>query len=158
MNTISFQIAKALREIHFGNNWTDVNLKDTLNGVTFKEASAKLHSFNTIAVLVFHINYYIDRVLPVLKGEKLIAKDSDAFTHPPLQNENDWQQLVDKTWKQAEEFAGLIEKIPDEKLFETFVSEKYGNYYRNLTGIIEHAHYHLGQIVLIKKILKEEAN
>jgi hypothetical protein len=29
--------------------------------------------------------------------------------------------------------------------------EKYGNYYRNIHGIIEHIHYHLGQIVLIEK-------
>ena len=33
--------------------------------------------------------------------------------------------------------------------------EKYGNYFRNLTGIIEHLHYHLGQIVLIKKLIAE---
>jgi len=33
------------------------------------------------------------------------------------------------------------------------MEEKYGNYYRNFHGIIEHCHYHLGQIVLIKKML-----
>jgi uncharacterized damage-inducible protein DinB len=153
MNTISSQIAKALREVQFGGNWTDVNLKDTLQGVTWQQATTKIQSFNTIAVLVFHINYYIDRVLPVLKGEKLDAKDSDAFSHPPVTNEEEWQQLLDNSWKKAEEFAALIENLPDEKLLETFVNEKYGNYYRNLTGIIEHAHYHLGQIVLLKKIM-----
>ena len=31
--------------------------------------------------------------------------------------------------------------------------EKYGTYYRNFHGLIEHAHYHLGQIVLIKKLV-----
>jgi uncharacterized damage-inducible protein DinB len=153
MNTISSQIAKALREVQFGGNWTDVNLKDTLQGVTWQQATTKIQSFNTIAVLVFHINYYIDRVLPVLKGEKLDAKDSDAFSHPPVTNEEEWQQLLDNSWKKAEEFAALIENLPDEKLLETFVNEKYGNYYRNLTGIIEHAHYHLGQIVLLKKMM-----
>ncbi len=46
-----------------------------------------------------------------------------------------------------------IEQLPESKLWETFSDEKYGNYYRNIHGIIEHSHYHLGQIVLIKKIL-----
>ena len=65
----------------------------------------------------------------------------------------DWEKLLDKTWVDAENFARLIEKSPETKLAETFTDEKYGNYYRNLQGIIEHIHYHLGQIVLIKKIL-----
>lgn len=89
MPSISPLIAKALREVQFGGNWTDVNLKSTLQGVTWQQATTKVQSFNTIAVLVFHINYYIDRVLPVLKGDKLDAKDSDAFSHPPINNEDD---------------------------------------------------------------------
>lgn len=156
MNTISTLIAKHLREVYFGDNWTDVNLKDSLAGVTWQQATTKVSSFNTIAVLVFHINYYIDRVIPVLKGEKLEASDKDAFSHPPIENETDWQNMLDKSWKQMEEFAKLVEQVPDSKLSETFVNEKYGNYFRNLVGITEHAHYHLGQIVLIKKMLNEK--
>ncbi|HAI83731.1 MAG TPA: DUF1572 domain-containing protein, partial [Chitinophagaceae bacterium] len=29
-----------------------------------------------------------------------------------------------------------------------------GTYYRNILGLIEHTHYHLGQIALIKKIIR----
>jgi hypothetical protein len=35
----------------------------------------------------------------------------------------------------------------------TFSQKKYGTYYRNLMGVIEHSHYHLGQISLIRKML-----
>jgi hypothetical protein len=31
------------------------------------------------------------------------------------------------------------------------VEEKYGSVLRNIMGVIEHTHYHLGQIVLLKK-------
>jgi hypothetical protein len=41
----------------------------------------------------------------------------------------------------------------DNKLTESFVEEKYGTYYRNIDAMIEHSYYHLGQIVLLKKIL-----
>ncbi len=61
--------------------------------------------------------------------------------------------MLDKTWTDAETFATLIEQLPEDKLWENFSDKKYGIYYRNLHGIIEHIHYHLGQIVLIKKIL-----
>ena len=65
----------------------------------------------------------------------------------------DWDNLLDKTWTEAENFAILIEQLPEQTLWEPFTDEKYGNYYRNIQGIIEHTHYHLGQIVLIKKLL-----
>ena len=61
--------------------------------------------------------------------------------------------MLDKTWRDAENFAGLVEQLPEHKLWEDFTDKKYGNYYSNIHGIIEHNHYHLGQIVLIKKIL-----
>ena len=55
----------------------------------------------------------------------------------------------------AENFAVLIEQLPENKFAETFIDEKYGNYYRNIHGIIEHNHYHLGQISLIRKLILE---
>ena len=150
---VSEQIAKHLREVHFGGNWTSVNLKETLADVDWQQATTPVYSFNTIATLVYHMNYYVSAVLKVLQGITLESKDKFSFTHPPIQSPEDWQKLLDKTWAEAEAFAALIEKLPENKLGEIFLVEKYGSYYRNLHGIIEHAHYHLGQIVLIKKLL-----
>ena len=149
------QIAKHLRDVHFGGNWTSVNLRDTLAGITWQQATTKVHTFNTIATLVFHANYYVSAVLKVLQGERLNASDKFSFDHPPIHSQQDWENLLTKTWTDAESFAALIEQLPESRIFEDFEDGKYGNYYRNLTGIIEHAHYHLGQIVLIKKILNE---
>ncbi|MDB5205357.1 MAG: hypothetical protein JWR72_432 [Flavisolibacter sp.] len=151
--TLTEQIAKHFREVYFGGNWTSVNLKETLANVTWQQATAQLHSFNTIAALVYHSNYYVSAVLKVLQGEPLNAKDIYSFNHPPIQSAEDWQDLLNKTWTDAEAFAALVEQLPESKLGETFTDEKYGNYYRNIHGIIEHTHYHLGQIVLIKKLL-----
>lgn len=153
MSYITKQIAKQLRDVHLGGNWTAVNLKDTLKDVTWQQATTPVYSFNTIATLVFHMNYYIDVVTKVLHGEPLDAKDEYSFNVPPILSQQDWENLVNKTFTDAENFAVLIEQLPERKLWETFINDKYGYYYRNLTGIIEHYHYHLGQIVLIKKLL-----
>ena len=64
--------------------------------------------------------------------------------------------MLAKTWSDAETLANLIEQLPESRLWEDFSDNKYGNYYRNLHGIIEHCHYHLGQIVLIKKLLQQK--
>ena len=150
------QIAKHFREIHFGGNWTSVNLEESLADVNWQQATTNIYSFNTIAALVFHINYFVSAVLEVLQGEPLNAKDKYSFDHPPIQSREDWEKLLNKTRDDAERFAILVEQLPESKLGETFADEKYGNYYRNIHGIIEHTHYHLGQIVLIKKLLAQK--
>jgi len=147
------QIAKHFREVHFGGNWTSVNLKDSLADVTWQQATTQVYTFNTIAALVYHMNYYVSAVMKVLQGEPLNASDKYSFRLPPILSQEDWEKLLNKTWTDAENFATLIEQLPESKLWEDFSDNKYGNYYRNFHGIIEHVHYHLGQIVLIKKII-----
>ncbi len=153
--TLPQQIAKHFREVHTGGNWTDVNLKDTLAGISWQQANEKVHSLNSIVALVYHINYYIHAVTAVMEGNPLDAHDKFSFNHPAINSEEDWQELLNKTWAEAEHFAKLVEQLPEEKLWQNIAYEKYGNYYRNIHGIIEHTHYHLGQIVLIKKILSQ---
>jgi uncharacterized damage-inducible protein DinB len=150
---LSKNIAKHFREVYFGVNWTSSNLKDNLAGVTWQQATTKVNSFNTIADLVFHMNYYVSAVMKVLQGEPLNASDKYNFDHPPILSQEDWEKLLDRTLTDAENFASLVEQLPEAKLWEIFADEKYGNYYRNIHGIIEHNHYHLGQIVLIKKMV-----
>jgi uncharacterized damage-inducible protein DinB len=150
-------IAKHLRDVHFGGNWTVSNLREHLSDVTWQQAITKVDSFNTIATLTFHINYFIEAALKVLRGKPLDSKDIYSFDHPPINSHEDWQKMLDKTWKDAEDFAALIEQLPESKLWEDFDDKKYGTYYRNFLGIIEHTHYHLGQIVLLKKMLKTSA-
>ncbi len=151
--SLTTEIAGHFRAVYFGENWTSSNLEDNLKGVTWQQATTQIHSLNTIAALVFHMNYFVDAVLKVLRGGPLDAHDKFSFDMPPVRSEEDWQKLLDKTWTDAETFAQLIEQLPENKLWEDFADKKYGNYYRNIHGIIEHNHYHLGQIVLIKKML-----
>ena len=152
--TASAQIAVHLRQVYFGGNWTWTNLKETLQDVTWEEALIKVHDFNTIAVLFYHINYFVAAILPVLQGGELNAHDKFSFDHPPIRSQKDWEDLQTKAWENAELLAGLIEQLPEAQLSEVFVEDKYGNHYRNFLGLIEHTHYHLGQISLIKKLVR----
>lgn len=150
-------IAKHLRTVYFGGNWTASNLKDQVSDLNWEQATTQVHSLNTVATLFFHLHYYVIAVSRVLEGNPLIAKDADSFDVPAITAQAEWETMQEQAWKEAEHFARLIEQLPAERMWEIFSDEKYGNYYRNLNGIIEHIHYHLGQIVLIKKILMEQA-
>jgi hypothetical protein len=150
---LTAHMAKQLRDVHFGGNWVASTLKEHLANVTWEQATTKVYELNTIALLVFHMNYYLNAVSGMLERNELNAKHKYSLEATPVENEQDWQLLLEKTWADAEKFAKLIEGLPEEKLWDTFFDEKYGNYFRNIEGVIEHCHYHLGQIVLIKKVI-----
>ena len=152
---LTAQIAKLFRDLYYGGNWTGVDVKESLAGVNWQHATTKVKSLNTIAALVFHMNYYVTAVLEVLQGKALYGSDKNSFDAPPIGSQQDWEELLNKTWAEVEKFATQVEQLPENKLWETFSDEKYGNYYKNIHGVIEHCYYHLGQIVLIKKILLE---
>jgi uncharacterized damage-inducible protein DinB len=151
--TIASQIAKHFKDVHFGGNWTSVNYRDVLAEVSWQQAGTKVQSFNTILTLVNHVKYYMNVVERVLLGEPLIGKDAESFVHSSVNNTEEWDVLRNEFWAKAETVAALIAQLPDSKLTEPFFDEKYGTYYRNLQGMVEHHHYHLGQIVIIKKLL-----
>lgn len=151
--SLPHQIAKHFREVFFGGNWTCVNFKETLNNIMWQQAIEKKEGFHTIAALTYHIGYFVSAVLPVFQGKSLDAHDKFSFDHPTIQSQEDWEQLIQKILADATTVAQLIKELPEERLWEDFTDAKYGNYYRNIHGIIEHCHYHLGQIVMLKKTL-----
>ena len=147
-------LAKHLKETFFGGNWSDVHLEQAIAGLTWQEATTSVYGLNTIAALVYHINYYVEAILKVLTGNPLDSSDKYAFDLPPIASDESWIELIERTRQAVQKLCGLIEQLPESQLWETFSDSKYGTYYRNLQGLIEHSHYHLGQIVVLKKILQ----
>ena len=91
------QIAKHLRDLHFGGSWTAVSLKDKLDGVTWQRATTAVGAHHTIGVLVFHMNFFVEATIKVLQGVPLDAKDAFSFDCPPISSEAEWESLLNKT-------------------------------------------------------------
>jgi adenosyl cobinamide kinase/adenosyl cobinamide phosphate guanylyltransferase len=157
MMTTVEAIADNFKKFQNGVNWTAVNLRQVLDGVDWVMATTEFSGCNTIAVLTYHINYYVDGVNKFLETGQLEIRDKFSFDCPSISSEEDWQQLLQKTYADMDLFHKKVLKLQDEVLSQVFLEEKYGSYFRNLTGIIEHGHYHLGQIVILKKILTAQA-
>lgn len=146
-------LANNLHQVYFGGNWTASNLKSALEGVTLQMASKQVFQFNTILTLTYHIHYYLKGTLDAINTGELTIRDKYSFDHPNLETENDWQEFLNTMWLEANTFIDLIKSLDDSVLDTYLAQEKYGKYHRNLLGIIEHTHYHLGQIVIIKKLI-----
>jgi hypothetical protein len=158
MSSVS-QLSKRFREVLLDGLWiANTNFKDQLKDVTWEQANTQIANLNTIAMLTFHIDYYIAGIINVFEGGELEIKDKFSFDLPPIESQKQWEKLLNKLWNDSEKFAILLEQFPDSKMDEVFVDEKYGTYLRNIDGMIEHAYYHLGQIALIKKMIHFKAN
>ncbi|MFD2561183.1 DinB family protein [Aquimarina rubra] len=154
--TNSELIANRLKEVLLNGHWiANTNYQELIKSVTWKQATQKIDSLNTIAALTYHINYYLAGILNVFNGGTLEIRDKYSFDMPPITSENDWKQLIDEFLKNAEAFIFKVEKMSEQKLNAVFVDEKYGTYLRNIEGVIEHSYYHLGQISLIKKLITD---
>lgn len=147
-------IAKRLREVLLNGKWiANTNFKEQIECVSWQQAIQKVEDLNTIALLTFHINYYLAGILNVFEGGTLDIRDKYSFDLPEIKTEADWKTLVDDFLNNSEKFVKYIEQIDDYLLDQPFVEEKYGSYLRNIEGVIEHSYYHLGQISLIKKLV-----
>ncbi len=148
------QLADRLEETILNGTWVaNTNYKDQLNDLDWKTATTKIESLNSIAILAQHIHYYTKGILEVFKGGTLDISDKYSFDFPPISSQNEWKNFLNRFWNDTEQLIKLIKELPEDSLNHVFVDKKYGTYLRNINGMIEHSYYHLGQIVLLKKML-----
>ena len=150
-------IANRLREVLLNGKWiANTNFKEQILNISWEQAIQKVGNLNTIALLIFHINYYLDGLLNVFNGGRLEIKDKYSFDLPEIKSEKDWNKLVNDFLSNSEMFAKQVEQMDESMLDQPFVNEKYGSYLRNIEGVIEHSYYHLGQVSLIKKMIVQK--
>jgi len=150
------QLSDRLKEVFLEGKWVaGTNFKDEISDLDWEHANTKIGPLNSIADLTFHIHYYIAGVLKVLEGGPLDIKDKYSFDAPPIYSSQDWKNLIDRFCRDSEKVVNMIENIPEKMFTNTFVDQKYGSYHRNIDVLIEHGYYHLGQIILIKKLIRD---
>jgi len=147
-------IANRLREVLLNGHWiANTNYQEQLADISWEQAILKINNLNTIAALTYHINYYLKGLLAAFETGKLEINDKYSFELPEIVNKNDWDKLRSDFLINAALFANKVEQLNAEIFDQPFFDEKYGSYLRNIEGVVEHSYYHLGQIVLIKKII-----
>jgi len=155
---ITALIAQHIKDVHEGNNWTEVNLAGTLKGVTVQEATTLTKaSPNTIASLLHHITFWNRVMIQRMQGINVFVDEHNGYNVPVLQTDEDWIQLQIDNILSAHELAAAMVVFNESKLF-TPLTEGGTSAYKNFQGSVEHIHYHLGQIVMLKKLIKAEAD
>jgi len=150
-------LANRIREVFLSGKWiANTNFKEQLESINLTKANQKVGHLNTIALLAFHINYYVSGIINFFENGSLDIKDKYSFDMPAMQSETEWNDFINIFLCNAEILAKHIEQMNDDILSQVFINEKYVTYLRNIEGIIEHSYYHLGQISLLKKMIESE--
>ena len=156
MHTECNRIAYALESATNGDAWYGDSLRKILDKVTAKEAKARpIANAHTIGELVVHVEVWVKFCLGAVEGTPI----------PPwstMPKEQDWPTVKDSSeqaWKHAVNsfFSTHLKLVEAIKMFsddhlETRVPGRTYNFYHLFQGMIQHAVYHGGQIVLLKKI------
>ena len=121
-----------------------VPLSVALDGVTAGQAVWKEASGNhSVAQLASHLLFWNDRILKQLKNEpvpEFSGNNEESFEEF---EEADWQKTLSKLDKLMNDFEKLIEEASDEQI---------QRWAKTLTHVSTHNAYHIGQIVVIRKL------
>lgn len=153
--TRSSALAKRIEEVLLNGRWiANTNWKEQIQAVSWEEAVQSVENLNSVALLTFHVNYYLNGMLHFFENGNLEIHDKYSFDLPAIQVEEDWKNLVQDFIRNSERFVEAVERMDGSQLDKDFVNEKYGSYQRNLEVVIEHSYYHLGQVSLIRKMIQ----
>lgn len=148
-------IAESIIEVTEGGNWTDVNIADTVKDISVQEATMRTPgSPNSIASLLHHLAYWNRVMIERINGVKVVVPDANGFDVPELKTDQDWGNLKADLKASAHELADAIRNFDLNRIEEPIVAGSSSSY-KNLQGTVEHIHYHLGQIVILKKLVKK---
>ena len=137
-----------LNRAYGGEAWHGPALRNLLDGVTERQASAKpIRDGHSILELVVHVGTWIDVVARRVGGQVV-----DANSIP------DWSDVTKTSWKRAVEeleraesrLADAVARLSTEDLDKPVPGEK-RPIYAEIMGALQHNVYHAGQIAILKK-------
>ena len=147
MKTEVQKLGNILRHTFEKNAWHGLAVMEVLNSIDEQIVHKKFNSTHSIIELVAHMTAWRVFVTEELSGN-INYKVSQEMNFPVVKS---WQEAVDGLVASQEKLLAQLEKFPAERLSDVVPNKPY-KFFTMLHGIAHHDLYHLGQIVLIKKI------
>lgn len=148
------RLSKLLKDHFNGDPWIDVQLLDSLKGLTAKEAARNINGLNSVWEIVQHMTCWRETLLQRIEGRHVPAPAHNYFF--PLKDTSAaaWTAAI-KQLKASQE--ALLDYLSNDNIAVIDEAPPGSNYsrYELLQGVLQHDAYHLGQIVLIRKMLKQ---
>ena len=159
MNAECTRIADQLSSTLNGEAWYGDSLREILEGVTVTQAASHpISSAHTIWEMLLHVEAWCKLADGAIRGVAIPAWATmpKELDWPPVvdNGQQAWQKAVASFFATHLRLVEAIKSFADERL-EAAVPGRTYNFYRLFQSMTQHAVYHGGQIVLLKKALRE---
>ena len=143
-------------DIHWHENEWFASIDQALHEVTAAEAAwTSSGNSNSIWQIVNHLIFWNEDVIHRIKGTENPRKAEDnevTFGNPgDPEDEFGWTQTVQRLNEVMSNLKGVIAELNDEKLKAPYAANS-NSMERLLSNIMMHDTYHVGQIVLLRKL------
>jgi uncharacterized damage-inducible protein DinB len=149
----SQRIAALYQSVYDGNPWIDITILEVVKDIDYNDALKKIRpDFNSIWEIVNHIISWRKNVLQRVQGKILITPNHNYFETVTETLQEDGQNTLkrlDESQQEWIQFLGSFDKTDFEKIYPNNGM----TYYEHIHGIMQHDIYHLGQIVILKKLV-----
>ena len=143
-------------EIYNGSPWygetVDAKLKDVSDENAFVQPFGNAHS---VGELVSHMIYWRKALISRLEGDQSFSpsvESDENWIHVDTLKKAGWKKIMDDFVQSQKKITSLLPKQTDNFLEEEY--SKGGTFEYLIQGIIDHDVYHLGQIGLVKKLIR----
>ena len=148
MNKELEKIIDNLETVYRGDAWHGPSMVEIMNSLPQDVVDQKHgYSKHTISELVYHLIAWRKFIIEKLNENihfSLETKEDNWGTQDQTSKAN-WKNLCQLFKETQEELVALLEKKDDELLTKRVPGEHY-DFYKLLTGMIQHDTYHLGMI------------
>ncbi len=136
-----------------GSPWIDVNLVDTLQNISAAQALKKITpSSNSIWEITNHIINWRKNVLQRVQGKEIKTPSHNYFVVVKNGTKDEWQKTLEELTLTQTDWITFLKKVKEVD-FDRVYAPNQMNYYEHIQGILQHDAYHLGQIVMLTKLL-----
>ncbi len=152
--TESQRIQSLFKDLYHGHPWLDVTLQDTLNRITASQANQRpIKDGNTIWEIVNHIIAWRENVLKRVQGQVLQTPSNNYIEKITTASEKAWVDTLKALENTQKEWLYFLSSFSEADFSNEYSVNKL-TYYQHIHGILQHDAYHLGQIVLLAKMVK----
>ena len=145
------RIVKLFADLQHGDCWIGNNFKEVLHGINAEKAIENIEGkTNSTWQLVAHITYWRTSVVNRLTGSNNPPPFQD-FLLPDNCNEESWRQALHDFEAAYHLLRNAIHHFNEENLDKPS-PKKEQTFYELMLGCLQHDAYHLGQLMLLKKV------
>lgn len=142
------KIIENLDTVFRGDAWHGPSVMEFINSMPISEVDVKKsYSKYTICQIIFHLTAWRKFVFEKL-NENIhydLVTDEDNYGSAEVTTQNNWSNLVNDLKASQKQLIEKLEELDDDILKKLVPGQDY-DFYKLLTGLIQHDTYHLGMI------------